>query len=165
MRVIGLDPGTATTGFAILEKKENKIHLLDYGCISTKANPNLAERLVEIANSLQTLIDLWQPSQAGIEEIFFTTNVKTAISVAQARGVIMEKLQRSKIKISEYNPLTVKNAICGYGKAQKPEIQRMIQILFQLKNIPKPDDAADAIAIAYCLLHDLKHQISQTPNA
>ncbi len=150
MRVIGIDPGTATTGFSIIEKQKNSYKLLDYGCIITKAHTPLPERLEIISKSLDELVSHWKPNHAAIEEIFFSKNVKTAISVAQARGVIMHHLFSNGLSINEYNPLTVKQTICGHGKAEKFEMQKMIQLTFNLPQIPKPDDAADAIAIGYC---------------
>lgn len=163
MIIIGIDPGTATTGFSILQldQKTNSIHLLDYGCIITKPNPNLSERLIEITNSLNQIITQWQPNVAAVEELFFSKNVKTAISVAQARGAIINQLATHKVKIFEYNPLQIKQTVCGYGSAKKPEIQKMIQLIFKLPKPPQPDDAADAIAIAYCHLQQPKYTLTQ----
>lgn len=155
MIIIGIDPGTATTGFSILQKLNNKIELLDYGCIRThkELKPNL--RLNQIAEDIQTLIKKWQPQIASIEKLFFQKNIKTAMSVAEARGVIIQKCTENGLEISEYTPLEIKSAICGYGKADKKMVQEMVRIILGLKNTPKPDDAADAIAAAICLSNRL----------
>lgn len=151
MRIIGIDPGTATTGFSIIETKNGKIVLLDFGCIRTQKGLNAEIRLNQIAEDLTSLIKKWAPQKAAVEKIFFQTNVKTAISVAQARGVIMQKLGENGIEINEYTPLEIKSQICGYGKADKKMVQQMVKVILGLSSIPKPDDAADAIASAICL--------------
>jgi len=156
MKIIGIDPGTATTGYSIIEIINKKIALLDYGCITTKAGLQDHIRLDQIAEDLDFLIKKWTPNKAAVEKIFFQTNVKTAISVAQARGVILQRLSKEKIEIHEYTPLEIKSRICGYGKADKKMVQQMVKINFNLKTIPKPDDAADAIAAALCLGTSLK---------
>jgi len=158
MRIIGIDPGTATTGFSIIERNKNKIKLLNYGCIKTPARTAAAERLNQIAEDLETLIKEWQPELASVEKLFFKKNVKTAMSVAQARGVIIQKLCEHKINPVEYTPLQIKSAVCGYGKADKKMVQQMTKMILNLKSIPKPDDAADAIAAAICLANSLPLQ-------
>ncbi len=151
MRIIGIDPGTATTGYSILEKTNNQIRLLDYGCIRTHKDLADNTRLNQIAQDIETLINKWKPEIASIEKIFFQKNIKTAISVAQARGVLIQKLTEKEVEISEFTPLEIKSAVCGYGKADKKMIQEMVKIILGLNQIPKPDDAADAIAAAICL--------------
>jgi len=160
MRIIGIDPGTATTGFCILDKENSEIKLLDYGCIKTSKDFQDSERLKQISDDIDTLIDKWNPEKASIEKLFFNKNVKTAMSVAQARGVIIERLENKNIKQKEYTPLQIKSAVCGYGKADKKMVQEMVRLTFGLKEIPKPDDAADAIAAALCLAHSYIEQNS-----
>ena len=150
MRILGIDPGTATTGFAIIDVEGNNTKILDYGCIKTSAKLPAQERLQQIATDIKTLVKSWKPQEAALEEIFFAKNVKTAISVAQARGVIMQTLTDHKVPSGEYTPPQVKTAVCGDGKADKRQIQKMLQMIFDMKSPPKPDDAADAIAIAMC---------------
>lgn len=151
MRIIGIDPGTAITGFSILERTKGKLSLLDYGCIRTAAGLAPEIRLNQIAQDLSTIIKRWEPQQAAVEKLFFKKNVKTAIAVAQARGVIIQKLTENKVQSRGYTPLEVKMSVCGYGKADKKMVQEMVKILLGLKKIPQPDDAADAIALSICL--------------
>lgn len=150
MIILGIDPGTATTGFGVIEKKSNKLNLIDYGCILTSANLALSDRLGKIFKNIQKLIKKYHPDILVCEELFFVKNLKTAISVAQARGVILLAAKIGKISFCEYTPLEVKQALSGYGRATKPQIQKMVQLLLKLKSIPKPDDAADALALAIC---------------
>lgn len=155
MRLIGIDPGTATTGYSILELQKGKIALLDYGCIRTHAGLKPGLRLQQIAEDMQSLIKKWRPKEASVEKLFFKKNVKTAIAVAQARGVIIQKLVESGIDPQEYTPPEIKSAICGYGNADKLMVQQMVKTILGLNKIPKPDDAADAIAAAICLANSL----------
>ncbi|MFA5880405.1 MAG: crossover junction endodeoxyribonuclease RuvC, partial [Candidatus Margulisiibacteriota bacterium] len=143
MRILGIDPGLATTGFAILE---NNIPL-EFGVIKTAAGDQFPFRLTQIAASLNDLIQKYQPNTAGIEELFFNTNTKTAFAVAQARGVILYILAKNNVPVISYTPPEVKIAVCGYGKADKGQVQTMVAKLLGLASIPKPDDAADALAI------------------
>lgn len=158
MKIIGIDPGIATTGFSIIENNNGKINLLDYGCIRTAASLDQAERLKQIATDLNTLIDKWKPNKASVEKLFFAKNVKTAMIVAEARGVIIQKLTEKGVETRQYSPLEIKNAVCGYGKADKKMVQQMLKIILALKETPKPDDAADAIAAAICLANSLALQ-------
>lgn len=153
MRIIGLDPGTATTGFAILDEQEGTLNLIEYGCIKTEKTLSPAIRLKQIAEDLKTLIENFKPEKASIEKLFFNTNIKTAISVAQARGVLIMTLEDYGIKSEEFTPLQIKNQVCGYGKADKKMVQSMVKTILNLKETPKPDDAADAIAAAICLAY------------
>ena len=155
MRIIGLDPGTAITGYSILDKENNKIRLLDYGCIRTHKDLADNERLNQIATDIEFLITKWKPEIASVEKIFFQKNIKTAISVAQARGVLIQKLTEKNVEITEFTPLEIKSAVCGYGKADKKMIQEMVKIILGLQQVPQPDDAADAIAAAICLSQSL----------
>ncbi len=155
MRIIGIDPGTATTGYSILDHENGKFHLKDYGCIKTQAGLPQNIRLQQIATDLSTLIEKWHPQTASIEKLFFQKNVKTAMSVSEARGVILHTLTNFGLQINEFTPLEIKSAVCGYGKADKKMVQQMVKIILSLKTTPKPDDAADAIAAAICLANSL----------
>ncbi|MBP9718353.1 crossover junction endodeoxyribonuclease RuvC [Candidatus Gracilibacteria bacterium] len=149
MRVIGIDPGIEKVGFAIVDHIKGKTTVLDCGCIKTSKTLSTPERLVQIAEDLEEIIAQWQPKAAGIEELFFSKNVKTALTVAHARGVIVSVLAKSKMKIVELNPRTVKNAMTGDSKANKKQMQKMLQYTtgIRLKN----DDTIDAVCIALCL--------------
>src|SRR3989344_1015427 len=149
MIILGIDPGIARTGYAILKQENNSIVLKDCGCITTKPTSDLALRLVEIKKDVTTLIKKWQPEALCLESLFFATNAKTAMVVGQARGVVMLTAGEHQLKILEVTPLQVKISTTGYGKADKAQVQRMVQTLLKLKKIPKPDDAADAAAIAW----------------
>lgn len=153
MIVLGIDPGTATTGFGFVHYERGQARILDYGCIKTASNLALEERLQQIWEDLEELINKWKPQSAAVEEIFFSKNVKTAISVAHARGVILQKLYSKGISSQKYTPSQVKSSICGDGKADKKQMQKMIKILFSLEQEPKQDDAADALAIALCHIY------------
>jgi len=155
MIILGIDPGTAATGFGII-KKNRELKLIDYGCIKTSASSTTAERLKEIYSQLTKLIKKHKPNIAAVEDIFFFKNLKTAIKVSQARGVILLAITKSKIPVKEYTPLQVKQAVACYGRAEKKQVQEMVKILLHLKEIPKPDDAADALAIAICCANSLK---------
>lgn len=156
MRIIGIDPGTAITGFSIIEREKGEIKLLDYGCIRTSSSLSPATRLNQIAQDLETILKQWKPQLASVEKLFFNKNVKTAMSVSQARGVILQKLIENKVEENEFTPMQIKAAVCGHGKADKKMVQKMVQVILRLKNIPKPDDAADAIAAALCLAQSIK---------
>jgi len=163
MRIIGIDPGTATTGYSIIDNIKGKVKILDYGCIKTAAGLDANIRLNQIAEDMQSLINKWKPNHASVEKLFFKKNVKTAIAVAQARGVIIQKLTEGGVEFNEYSPLEIKLAVCGYGKADKKMIQQMVKITLGMKETPQPDDAADAIAAAICLANSmsLKEKIAQ----
>jgi crossover junction endodeoxyribonuclease RuvC len=151
MIILGIDPGTATTGFGIIEKPAQKQpKAVDFGVISTPKELTDSQRLKLLADDLHTLIKTHKPERIGVEKLFFEKNQKTAMSVAQARGVVLLLAEEYRIPIFEYTPLQVKNRICGYGKADKKQVQFMVKQSFGLKTIPKPDDAADALAIALC---------------
>lgn len=153
MIILGVDPGTATTGYGIIKKERNTLTQLDFGCIRTTPDQEPSQRLRLLQEGLSTIIHTYKPESAAVEKIFFTTNAKTAISVAQARGVILETLASAGIEIYEYTPLQVKQAVTSYGKADKTQVQKMVKLLLNLEEVPKPDDAADALAIAICCAH------------
>ncbi len=150
MRILGIDPGTATVGWGVIEIVGGKTELLGYGHISTAKELPLSKRLLEIATDIRDLIAQYTPDEAAIEELFFFKNQKTVISVGQARGAILLTLEEKNVIISGYTPLQVKQALTNYGRADKTQIQMMVKAILKLKEIPQPDDAADAIAIALC---------------
>jgi len=152
MIVLGIDPGIATTGFAIIEKtkKENKV--IDFGCIITKPGIHDSERLKILSNELNKLIKKHQPKIMAVENIFFFKNLKTAMPVSQAKGVILLAAAKKRIPVHEFSPLQVKMAVTGYGKAEKKQVQKMVFKLLNLDEIPKQDDAADALGIALCYI-------------
>ena len=148
MRILGIDPGTATTGFGLIEHNHGQFTFLDAGVILTPADELMPNRLVTIYDELTQVIRETKPDQAAVEQLFFATNVTTAISVGQARGVILLALAKAGLIPGEYTPMQIKQAVTGYGGAKKPQIQEMVRLLLKLPQIPKPDDAADALAIA-----------------
>jgi len=150
MIILGIDPGTATTGFGIIKKEGNKLKCLDYGIISTSKEDSQQERLNILYNQITKLITKHKPDELAIEKLFFFKNLKTAMPVAEARGVILLATAKKKIPLKEITPLQVKMGICGYGRADKKQIQEMVKIILNLDKIPKPDDAADALGIAIC---------------
>lgn len=153
MRTLGFDPGTATTGYGIVERHGTRLVHVAHGVITTPPAQPFAERLRTIFEETQRLIQQFRPNSVGIEKLYFSQNVTTGISVAQARGVIAVSVALEDIQIGEFSPLEVKNAVVGYGKATKKQVQEMIKILLNLDALPRPDDAADALAIAICQLH------------
>ena len=148
MIIMGLDPGLAIVGYSFIEKKGNSYKAIDYGAITTEAKMPTSLRLEHIHREMLSLIDAFQPEELAIEELFFNKNVKTAIAVAQARGVEILSAQLKGLPIYEYTPLQVKQGLVGYGRADKKQIQHMVKILLNLPKVPKPDDVADALAIA-----------------
>ena len=150
MRILGIDPGIATIGFAVLDYEKNRFQLVKCGVITTPAHTSLSSRLNRIFDDLTDLIDLFHPDAVSIEELFFNTNITTGISVAHGRGVILLACQRAGIKIYEYTPLQVKQAVAGYGRAEKKQIMEMVKRICGLQAVPRPDDAADAVALAIC---------------
>ncbi|NJN44622.1 MAG: crossover junction endodeoxyribonuclease RuvC [Anaerolineae bacterium] len=159
MLVIGIDPGTATTGYGLVrEERDGTLTALAHGVITTPAKDTLPERLVQIHDGLSQIITLHRPQSGAVEKLFFQRNVKTAISVAQGRGVAMLALAQAGMDVGEYTPLEVKLSVVGYGGADKRQVQHMVRALLGLEDIPKPDDAADALAVAICHLHSIKTQ-------
>lgn len=154
MIVLGVDPGIATTGYGVVcEERDGGISTLTYGTIETPKADNLPVRLLALRRQLITILEQWRPTESAVEALFFASNVKTAMTVGQARGVILVTLEEAGVPIGEYTPLQVKQAISGYGQADKKQMQSMVQMLLSLDKIPKPDDAADALAIAITHLH------------
>ncbi len=151
MRSLGIDPGTAIMGWGIVEEDgEGGLRLVEYGALTTHKDLSLPRRLQILYSGLTELIAAYRPDTAGIEELFFSKNVTTAIAVSHARGVALLALANADVPVHEYRPMAVKQAITGYGHADKPQIQEMVRIQLGLERIPKPDDAADALAIAIC---------------
>lgn len=156
MIILGLDPGLATTGYGVVKEEGSRFTLLDYGVISTPAGTDLSKRLVSINAHLKSLLATYQPDMVAVEELFFNNNAKTALLVGQARGVLLLTVEHARIPLFSYTPLEVKMAVCGYGRADKQQVQYMVTSLLNLNAIPKPDDAADALAIAICHSHSVK---------
>ncbi len=150
MRILGIDPGIAIVGYGVVDKESNSYKTVAYDAITTKAHTPLEERLHLVYMGLSQIIDIYKPDAMAIEELFFNNNAKTALTVGQARGVIILAAVQKKVPIFEYTPLQVKQALTGYGRASKGQIQQMMKSMLALKEIPKPDDVADALAIAVC---------------
>ncbi len=156
MIIIGIDPGYAIVGIGVVEYKGNKFRTLEYGAVTTSAGTPTVDRLKKIYDELTMYLEKYRPDAVAVEELFFNSNQKTAINVAQARGVILVALRNKNIPVYEYTPLQVKQSVTGYGRAQKGQIQQMVKTLLGLNAIPKPDDAADALALAICHAHSNK---------
>jgi len=153
LRILGIDPGLATIGYALVDKETNHFEVLEYGVIKTSADKDDIERLEIIHRNIEALIKEFEPEQMAVEELFFNKNVKTAIAVGQARGVILLAGSQAGLKVAEYTPLQIKQAVVGYGRADKMQVQQMVKSLLNLSEIPRPDDAADALAISICHGH------------
>ena len=151
MRSLGIDPGTATMGWGLVEDDgSGGLQLVDYGAFTTPKELPLGQRLQMLYTGLSDLIARYRPDTAGVEELFFSRNVTTAIAVSHARGIVLLALANAGVPVEEYRPMAVKQAVTGYGHADKPQIQEMVRLQLGLDQIPKPDDAADALAIAIC---------------
>jgi crossover junction endodeoxyribonuclease RuvC len=156
MIVLGIDPGTAITGYGFVSERDGQAVALAYGAITTPAGLPLPDRLVAIHRELGALIERYQPEHAAVEQLFFNKNVRTALAVGHARGVTLLALAQAKVRIFEYTPLEVKQAVTGSGRADKRQIQQMIKLLLNLEKTPRPDDVADALAVAVCHLHSAR---------
>lgn len=150
MRILGIDPGYAIVGYGVVDYRANRFSVVGYGAVTTKAKTPFEERLDVIYNDICEIIEKYKPDRLSIEKLYFNTNSTTAIDVAQARGVIVLAAKKSGVEIHEYTPLQVKQAVTGYGRAEKHQIMEMVKNLLMLKSVPKPDDTADALAIAIC---------------
>lgn len=148
MRILGIDPGYAIVGYGVLDFDGRNFLVKGYGAITTSSEIHFDDRLGIIYNDMNDLIDMYKPDAISLEKLYFNTNHTTAIDVAQARGVILLAANRHEVKIFEYTPLQVKNSVVGYGRAEKKQVQEMTRSILKLKDIPKPDDAADALALA-----------------
>ncbi len=150
MRILGIDPGVATIGFGLIEATRSRQVLLEYGVITTPAGLPLSRRLLQISEDITALLAQFKPDEAAVEELFFSKNITTGIAVAHGRGVLLLEAERSGVPVYEYTPMQVKQAVAGYGGADKKQVMLMTQRLLKMKQIPRPDDAADALAIAIC---------------
>ncbi|MBR4049594.1 MAG: crossover junction endodeoxyribonuclease RuvC [Clostridia bacterium] len=153
MRILGIDPGYAIVGYGIVDYEANRFRVVDYGAVTTQAHTPFDLRLQTIYNGLSCLIEKYSPDAMSIEKLFFNTNTTTAIDVAQARGVIVLAAAQGGLDIAEYTPLQVKQSVVGYGRAEKKQVQEMTRLMLNLKAVPKPDDTADALALAICHAH------------
>ena len=159
MVILGIDPGYAIVGYGLVEYVGNRFRVFDYGSIQTKAGMPTNERLKIIYDSMTEIIAKHKPDAMAVEELFFNTNSKTAIVVAEARGIILLSAINAGLEIAEYTPLQVKQAVTGYGRADKNQVQQMTKALLGLDKVPKPDDTADALAIAICHAHSARSGI------
>ena len=150
MVILGIDPGVATIGFGLIRAERGKNTLLQYGVITTPPGIPLSERLLQISRDMEQLLETFKPDEMAVEELFFTKNITTGIAVAHGRGVILLAAEKAGIPVFEYTPMQVKQSVVGYGKAEKKQVMLMTQRLLNMKEIPRPDDAADALAIAIC---------------
>lgn len=150
MRILGIDPGVATIGFGVIDANRNEHRLVQYGVISTPAGLPLSRRLLLIAQDMAQLLSTFSPDEVAVEELFFSKNITTGIAVAHGRGVVLLEAERAGIPIYEYTPMQVKQAVVGYGGAEKKQVMLMTQRLLKMTQLPRPDDAADALAIAIC---------------
>lgn len=153
MIILGIDPGYAIIGYGVVEFKNSKFRTIDYGAITTPAGMDMVDRLELIYKGMNQLFHMYDIDEVGIEQLFFNKNVTTAIAVAQARGVTMLSCVHHKKPVYEYTPLQVKQGVCGYGRADKTQVQKMVTSFLGLKEVPKPDDVADALAVAICHAH------------
>ncbi|MBC8332364.1 MAG: crossover junction endodeoxyribonuclease RuvC [Anaerolineae bacterium] len=157
MLVLGIDPGTATTGYGLVrEDAGGQLIAIDYGVVLTSSKLPMPKRLLEIYRQLKDIAFLHRPDAAAVEKLFFQTNVRTAITVGQGRGVAILALAEANIPVAEYTPLEIKQSVVGYGNADKNQVQQMIRALLNMKDIPRPDDAADALAVAVCHIHSYR---------
>ena len=157
--VVGIDPGTAITGYGIIREQENgDLEWVSHGVIKTPSNWDEPQRLLEIYHKLNDIFASYKPDCCAVEKLFFQKNVKTAILVGQGRGAALIAAAEAKLSVGEYTPLEIKQAVVGYGNADKQQVQKMVKILLNLEEIPRPDDAADALAVAICHLHSTRNQ-------
>ena len=153
MIILGIDPGYAIVGWGIIDYTENRFSVIDYGAVTTEAKTPFNERLEAVYDGVEDIIKRYKPSALAIEKLFYNTNAKTVIDVAQARGVINLAAVKNGVPIFEYTPLQVKQSVVGYGRAEKKQVQEMTRVILKLEKIPKPDDTADALAMAICHAH------------
>ena len=163
MKILGIDPGIAIVGYGMIEYQSGRFGVIDYGAVTTKAGMKLSDRLRNIYEDINILIERFQPDAFAVEELFFNTNVTTGIAVAHGRGAIVLAAAVQNVPIFEYTPLQVKQGVAGYGRADKAQVQRMVKSLLNLSAIPKPDDVSDALAVAICHAHASGYQnLTQT---
>ena len=164
MRILGIDPGFATIGFGLITADRGQVHMVTYGAITTPAGLPLSKRLYQIGTDMEDLIGQLKPDVISIEELFFNTNITTGIAVAHGRGVILYAAEKCGIPLYEYTPSQVKLAVTGYGKAEKHQVMDMTKRLLKLKSVPRPDDAADALALALCHARSFTSRLPQAGN-
>lgn len=164
MRILGIDPGYATVGYGVIDTEKNRLSFVDCGAIETRAGERIEKRLTQIADALAGLIARYKPDCVSMEELFFYSNQTTGINVAQARGVLLYTCERHALPIFEYTPMQVKSAVVGYGKAEKRQVMEMTKTLLKLPGVPRPDDAADALAVAICHAHNAASSLSPLQN-
>ncbi len=155
MTILGIDPGTAAVGYGIVVGDRDNLKMIDYGCIKTESKTEMPKRLKSIYREINQIIKKFKPDCLAVEDIFFAKNSKTAITVGQARGVILLAGAENNLPVFDYTPLQVKQSTTAYGRADKAQVQKMVQIILKLKEIPKPDDAADGLAIAICHMFNI----------
>ncbi len=153
MRILGIDPGVAIVGYGVIEYNKNQFKVVDYGKITTPAHTPLPKRLKLVYDGMTQLVETFKPDVVAMEELFFNTNVTTAIAVGHARGVLVLGAENAGVHVSEYTPLQIKQAVTGYGRADKNQVQQMVKMFLNLTVVPKPDDTADALAVAICHAH------------
>lgn len=158
MIILGIDPGMAILGYGVVEQIGNSLKVIDYGVVNTPSDMKTSQRLTVLFEAVGQLIERYRPEAAAVEELFFNKNAKTALSIGHARGVAILAAALKGIDVYEYTPLQVKQAVAGYGRASKQQVQQMVRMLLGLKEIPKPDDAADALAVSICHLHSIALQ-------
>ena len=156
MLVLGIDPGTATTGYGLVTETDGQLRAVAYGVITTPPDWRMPQRLQKIYHDLTALICEHHPTEGAVEQLFFSRNVKTALAVGQARGVALLALADAGLAVAEYTPLQVKQSVVGYGRAEKSQVQELVRLLLGLEAVPQPDDAADALAIAICHMHSAR---------
>ncbi len=157
MLILGLDPGLATTGYGFIEGDGGDIRAVAYGVITTPPGMAIGDRLAKLHGEIMALLERYRPTAAAVEELFFATNARTAIVVGEGRGVILLALAQAGVPVAEYTPLQIKQAVTGYGLADKVQVQQMVQLLLTLDALPRPDDAADALAASICHYHALRY--------
>ena len=155
MLILGIDPGFAITGYGVVDHTSNKFTVIDYGVVNTKAGELFSSRLEQIDAKIGEIVEKYRPDAMAIEELFFNNNAKTAIMAAHGRGVALLACSKRGVPCYEYTPLQVKQNVVGYGRAEKKQVQQMVKVILNLREIPKPDDAADALAIAICHAHSM----------
>jgi crossover junction endodeoxyribonuclease RuvC len=157
--VLGIDPGTARMGYGVVAREGSALRLVDYGCVETIDDRPLAARLLLLHEAVTELIETWRPQAVGVERLFFNRNVQTATAVGQARGVVLLAAAQHALPVIEHGPAEVKIAVTGYGRATKVQVQHMVQLLLAMAELPRPDDAADALAVAVCTAHAWSPQL------
>ena len=162
MRVLGIDPGSETTGWGVVEGDGRRYRLVEYGTIRARPRERFAARLLKISDGVEGLIERFHPDICAVEEAFFAVNAKTALKLGQVRGVVLVAAERARVEIAEYAPRLVKQTVVGYGAAEKHQVQEMVRVLLSLKTLPQPLDASDAIAVAICHFHHAGATLSRT---